>query len=265
MFRELLFLALSNGLLWGCSPRPDFNEHAVTKEPAKQIDYTARIGVASLTPDLLSLAEKKLPLGFYKDYSCFGRENSVARSNLTYLPVIQYRSKSDSRSVRSLVSIAWQTGQFPKLPGTELKQLLVAMNLSEYETWLVDHTSADGIPDGTVFLLGNEPGYRPNSDDRTAKEIVQDVVLIEDLFSRHSLNHQLALGGISTPKNELARRAYGGKFGNEFLREILEEGPAWKLHLRVLDRRSRSAPCSRLSRSQAGSPVGPDKQHRHEG
>jgi hypothetical protein len=222
MLRRLLFLSLSCGLV-SVSSRADAVEQSATKEPAKDTDYIARIGVASLTPDLVSLAAEKLPLGFYKDYSCFGRENPVVRSTLTYMPVIQYKSKSDSKSARSLVSVAWRTGQLPKLPGTELKQLLVAMSLSEFEDWLADHTGADGIPDGTVFLLGNEPGYRPNSDDRTAKEIVQDAVLIKDVFSRHNLKHQLALGGISTPKNRLAREAYGGKLGNEFFREILAE------------------------------------------
>jgi hypothetical protein len=223
MFTRLLFLALINGVLWSYSSRPDVTEQAVTTARVTQNDYIARIGVASVTPDLVPLAEKNLPLGFYKDYSCFGRENPATWSNLTYMPVIQYKSKSDSRLARLLVTIAWHTGQIPKLPGTELKQLLVAMNLSKFETWIVDHTGADGIPDGTVFLLGNEPGYRPNNDDRTAKEIVQDAVLIKDLFSRHNLQHQLALGGINTSKNELAREAYGGRLGSELFREILDE------------------------------------------
>jgi len=223
MLRKLLFIVIGSGILCGCSSGPEIKERVVTKELQTQIDYIARIGVASVTPDLIPVAEKKLPLGFFKDYSCFGRENSAQKSNLTYMPVIQYKSKSDSKRARSLVSIAWQTDQIPKLPGIGLKQLLVTMKLSEFETWLIDQTGPDGIPDGTVFLLGNEPGYRPNNDDRTAKEIVQDAVLIKNLFLRHNLRHQLALGGISTPKNDLAREAYGGKFGNEFFREILEE------------------------------------------
>ncbi len=223
MIRRLLFLVLCSVVLWGCSSRLDVHQYAAKKNSARHVDYIGRIGVVSLTPDLVPLAEKKLPLGFYKDYSCFGLENTASRSELTYMPVIQYKSKSDSKSARMLVSIGWHTGQFPKLPGIQLKQLLVAMNLSEFETWLVDHTGPNGIPDGTVFLLGNEPGYQPNSDDRTAEEIVQDAVLIKDLFLRHDLRHQLALGGISTPKNEMAKAAYGGKFGNEFFRDILQE------------------------------------------
>ena len=104
-----------------------------------------------------------------------------------YMPVIQYRSKSDSEPARLLVSMAWKAGQIPRLPETVLKQLLVAMSLSAFEEWLIGNTGAKGIPDGTVFLLGNEPGYRPNSDDRTAGEIIEDAVLIKDLFRRNNL------------------------------------------------------------------------------
>jgi len=89
MIERLLLLVLITGFQWGCSPRPDVHEHADTKKPPKQIDYIARIGVVSLTPDVIPLAETNLPLGFYKDYSCFGRENVSAESKLMYMPVIQ--------------------------------------------------------------------------------------------------------------------------------------------------------------------------------
>ncbi len=222
MLRRLLHLALGCGLVYCCSSWVYAVEQIATDEPAKRQEYRARIGVVSLTPELLALAEKTLPLGFYKDYSCFGRENPTTQANLAYMPIIQYKSKTDTQPVRSAVSIAWHTGQFPKLPGIELDQLLLTTELSEIGPWLADHTGADGIPDGTVFLLGNEPGFRPNNDDRTAEEIVQDAVLIKELFSRHNLKHRLALGGISTPRSTLVREAYAGRSGNEFFREILD-------------------------------------------
>ena len=208
----LIFLA-------ACAP-PDKAGDQESKLPT---DYRQRIGVVSLSPDLISIAEQKLPIGFYKDYSCFGLvDKKDSAPLLTYMPVIQYKSITDSGLSRSLVRLGWQAGTVPQLPGLGLDRLLVTMDHEKMKSFLTQSGQTHGIPPGTMFLLGNEPGYRPNHDRRTAEEIVHDAQIVRQMLSEANADYKLALGGIATSKNQIVRNAYNGRSGNEFFREILQ-------------------------------------------
>lgn len=206
-------------LLSGCAPSENAGHH----KRSSSSDYRTRIGVVSLSPDLVPLAEQKLPIGFYKDYSCFGLvDKNDRQTSLTYMPVIQYKSKTDSEVSRLLVRLGWDSGKIPRLPGLGLDRLLVTMDRQKMKSFLSQTSQPNGIPPGTMFLLGNEPGYRPNNDSRTADEIVHDAQIVRKMLSDANAGHKLALGGMSTAKNQMVRDAYNGQTGNEFFRDILK-------------------------------------------
>ncbi len=191
-------------------------------------EFRARVGVACITPDLLPTAFETLPIGFYKDYHALGKAHrgagwaaDLGHDDL-YVPVIQYRSTGDVPEHLAMLRSLWVNGQFPKPVGVELDEFLSLLKRSGLESWLVERSKDGSLPEATMFVLGNEPGYRPNNDPRTPQQIVEDARLVRDIFERNHLGHRLALGGISTPDNAFTTRAYGST-ALEFFEAILEE------------------------------------------
>ena len=209
----------------GCSSgdRPKSSKPSTQVVQRGKIDYRERLGVASFAPRLLPVAMQKLPIGFYKDYSCLGMPFKTENGVVNYLPVIQYKARDDKESHRALVSVLWKSGQFPKLPGIELSDLLKLTELSKLEELLVARFQKGHLASGDLLVLGNEPGYKPNSDLRTPAEIISDAILLLDIFKRNELNLRLALGGVSTSKNQFTLDAYGGRTGMDFFKQILEK------------------------------------------
>lgn len=206
---------------------PPVDESTRATEPVMtRAEFRQRVGVCSVTADLLPVAARKLPIGFYRDYTALGSAHRdadwAAGLRAPYLPIIQYRSLGDTPAILAALRSAAESGVFPMPEGASVDEAMTMLGLADLEPWLVARTKDGTFPRGTLFLLGNEPGYRPNNDPRTPEQLVEDARVVREVFERNDLGHRLGLGGLSAPDNAQARRAFG-MAPMDFFEAILEE------------------------------------------
>jgi hypothetical protein len=159
-----------------------------------------------------------LPLGFYKD---FGALSTASPGPLEYVPIVAWQARNDVFWKRALASAAFLGGRVPHPEGTALSDFRDQISLDRLQARI--RSRPDRYPPGTLFLLGVEPGYRPNGDERTPAEIARDAGALRDALDALGRGYRLGLGGISTPRNDFTRAAYGGIHGLDFLERILAE------------------------------------------
>ncbi len=179
----------------------------------------SRLGVA-LVGSAVPLRNSGLPIGWYKDYTFEGAALAGDEATIRYTPVLLYQSKRDNFMFRRLLRFFWHLGYVPHAPDSTVCSMLDAFSLERLEMRI--RQAPDRYPPGTLFFAGSEPGYRWADDDRTPREIVDDSRRLRALLDRLDRGYRLALGGISTPRNELTRSAYGGMHGIGFLESILD-------------------------------------------
>ncbi|MCP3995923.1 MAG: hypothetical protein GY722_12795 [bacterium] len=181
-------------------------------------DVRDRLGVVVVgTSD--PLRGSRVPVGWYKNYTADGGALPGDPFDFRYTPVLLYQGKRDNFRFRGLLRLFWNLGYIPHNPKTTLCSALAALSLEGLEVQI--RHRADRHPPGTMFVAGSEPGYHWSDDDRTPREIVDDSRKLRHLLDGMDRGYRLALGGISTPRTELTRSAYGME-GVDFLARILD-------------------------------------------
>ncbi len=181
-----------------------------------------RAGVNIFDVSHLPPGWERLPLHWYKDFGALSppilRGEGGAR--LEYVPILSWQGRKDRLVTRSLASAAFLNRDVLRPEYMSLADFRDMISLNRLEERI--RRDASRWPPGTLFLLGVEPGYRSNGDERTPEEIVQDAGALREILDGMDRGYRLGLGGISTPRNLSARVAYGGIYGLEFLDQILE-------------------------------------------
>jgi len=179
-----------------------------------------RIGVNIVDYEHFAVNAHKLPVGWYKDFGHWGRPFIKNGREVGYVPILLYRSKDDSATKKTLTWILWHLGKIPRHPGVVSADLLEAGSLPRLRKAI--ECDIESFPEKTLFLVGIEPGYSDNSDDRTPDQVLHDSKLLKELLDSFDRGYQLGLGGMSTNRNEHAKHAYGGRYAIDYFREILD-------------------------------------------
>jgi len=177
----------------------------------------SRVGVNALSRSITAAARRELPFGWFKDYTQFGRAFAVDDQAVEYVPILLYQGKFDTPGTFDSI-----VERYARLcPNFTEDEFADCLSIERLKRRLSGDTEFLG--DGTLFLLGVEPGYADNNDDRTPGQIVEDAVLLKSVLTRVNPSYRLGLGGISTPSCEWTVRAYGGRNGFAFWEEILRK------------------------------------------
>jgi len=191
-----------------------------------------RIGVNCLPGDNIRSAAERLPLGWYKDCTFLGSCFEASDGAVEYVPILSYKGKHDNLGAAIVARVLWIAGKLPKIPGWTLADLLDAQSLARLGRRLAREDAR--FPPGTLFQLGIEPGYSPNGDNRSPAEVVQDGRRVKAMLDGLGVGYRLALGGISTPENQLMKQAYGGIYGMEFFENVLDACDGFKFDVLVV-------------------------------
>jgi hypothetical protein len=176
--------------------------------------------VNCLPGDNVRNAADRLPLGWYRDATFLGRGFETSDAAVGYVPILTYQGKHDHLGAAILSRALWVARMLPKTPGMTLTDVLDAQSLARLRQRLA--REEDRFPPGTLFQLGIEPGYSTNRDDRSPADIVKDARRVKAMLDGLGRGYRLALGGISTQGSPCAKRAYGGMYGLEFFRHVLD-------------------------------------------
>jgi hypothetical protein len=168
----------------------------------------------------LAGAAEALPFTCYKDFGAFGGPLRLADRSIGYVPVLHYRGDRDAWWTRPLLGALWAAGRVPRRPGDTRADLLDAVVLERLLARI--EREPRRFPHGTLFLLGVEPGYAPNGDDRTPAQIAADARRVRAGLDALGRGYRLGLGGISTADAPWTRAAYGGSDGLAFLERVLD-------------------------------------------
>jgi len=180
----------------------------------------SRVGVSVQLYGTLATRGKELPIGWYKDFGCFGQPLESAGRDVEYVPILLYKSQEDVAGREDVVRQMWDAGEFLSLPGLTVDDVLDAGTLSRLKKRI--KRDADRFPKGTLFLVGNEPGYSGMGNGRTPEEIVHDAKLLKTLLYDLDRGYRLGLGGISTARCKYTKQAYRGVYGIDFFKRILQ-------------------------------------------
>ena len=181
-----------------------------------------RAGVNIFDASHLPAGWENLPFAWYKDFSALSpplvRGEGGAR--LEYVPILTWQAGRDNFVIRALASAAFLKGDVPHPESMGLADFRDLISLERLEQRIRRDVSR--WPHGSLFLVGIEPGYRPNGDARSPEAIVRDAAVLRKTLDAMDRGYRLGLGGISTPRNAFTHDAYGGIYGLEFLDRILE-------------------------------------------
>lgn len=182
----------------------------------------SRAGVNVFDASHMPPGWERLSLGWYKDFGALSPPlvRGAGGARLEYVPILLWQGRNDGFVTRTLLSAAFLKGDVMHPESMTLADFRDMTSLGRLEQRI--RGDASRWPPGTLFLVGIEPGYRPNGDERTPEEIVRDAGALRKLLDGMSRGYRLGLGGISTARNLHARSAYGGIYGLEFLDRILE-------------------------------------------
>jgi hypothetical protein len=90
-------------------------------------------------------------------------------------------------------------------------------------------THREWYPDRTLFVLGNEIGYRPQQDSRTPEQYARDFQACAAMLRGLDRSYRVAAGPVILAEGGLATRGYvGGGDGLAYLDAVLEAYP--RLH-----------------------------------
>jgi hypothetical protein len=75
-----------------------------------------------------------------------------------------------------------------------------------------------GYPDGTIWQVGNEIGYKPQRDARTPQQYAEDYHRCREMLKEVNPTYRLALGAVILAEDERVRKGYvGGRGGVHYL------------------------------------------------
>jgi len=179
-----------------------------------------RVGVNLLLPESLAKYGEKLPIGWYKNFGIFGVPLCFSGEIVDYVPILLYKSKEDVTGKEDIARKMWDAGQFPTVPGLTFEDLLDIASPARLKERIARDVAR--FPAGALFLVGIEPGYAGVGDDRTPQEIVNDAKILKEMLDELDKGYRLGLGGMSTAKNRYAKEGYGGVYGIDFFKNILD-------------------------------------------
>ncbi len=169
-------------------------------------------------------------IGCWKDFGSFG--GPLDQGALTYLPTLLWREDHDTAERLAALPRLWRDRALARRPGTRVEDVADQVSLARLRARI--EAAPERFPDGTLFLLGIEPGYHP-ADDRSPEAIARDAVQLREMLSGFGRDYRLGLGGISTPDNAWTRAAYAGRAGLEHLAAILDAAQALELEKQLFD------------------------------
>jgi hypothetical protein len=194
----------------------------------------SRVGINVIDSEDIRRYSEKISFGWYKDFCLFGdeRKNSLAANyvfgdkgknlDIEYVPILPHQSKNNKPLKKKQIKHFLDWGGIDLLVIEDEQDFKEKVFFEDLEKRL----SSLPPPDKTLFLVGVEPGYKPNNDSRSPKQIVEDAKILKSIIKNENSSYRIGLGGISTGRNKTNWLAYGFKHGFDVWKKILELSPS---------------------------------------
>lgn len=179
-----------------------------------------RVGVNIFDASELPPGWQSLPISWYKDFGALGPTLERDGTRLDYVPILTWQGASENFLRRWLVNALFRRGILSNPAQHSFEDFRDLNELNRLEARL--RADRARLPAGTLFLVGIEPGYRPNGDTRNPEQIVADAARLHEVLTAIDPSYRIGLGGISTARTDFVADAYG-MTGNDFLERVLDQ------------------------------------------